>query len=196
MKKIYCLIIICTLIIGCKAKDDYYYLSAEAKKYMPYKEGEIFYLKDSFNDDIIPFKVTSVKNEMKQGHNSGSGHIYFGPSGDDYYEYCEIELTSTVNCFNIILKFEALETQNEDSEEYINFGFNASLKTCSYNAGLHYPKKSDIIDNVNYFKNTIAISGYDAGVYSRLVISEKGIVYLRVGEHYYHIEDYIVQNNG
>lgn len=195
MNKIYYLIIVFTIIIGCKAEDNYYYLSDEAKKYMSYNEGETFDLKDSSTGEVVSFKVSSIKTEMRQGHNSGSGHIYYGPSGDDFYEYCEIQLISTKNCFDVILKFKASQKANE-SEEYINFEFNASLETCNYNTSLHYPKKSDLIDNVNYFKNTIAVSGYDAGIYSRLVISEKGIVYIRIDEQYYHIEDYIVQNNG
>lgn len=195
MKKVFFLAIMSMIFIGCKAKDEYFYLSEKAKEYIPYKEGETFYLKDNITDQMVPFKIVSIESEMKQGSKSTAPLIYFGPSGDDFYEWCTVQLTSTTNCLKIALVFfvsEYTESGNNGVDKLL-FEFNAYMKNCNDDVNFYYSSDISFDENLSKFDGAIGFTGFSKGKkYSSIAISKLGIIYLRMGEQYYHREDYII----
>lgn len=177
-----------------EAEDNYHYLSDHAKQYIPYIKGQEFQLINNLSEQTLTIKVVDVKREILNGGKDSGGFLYLGPIGDDYYEVYTVELSSEDNCLNFDLKFFTSSNTIYDLTDDLEFEFYGKVSTCDDDIDFRYEDSNVFYEEYLQFnqpKKYIGLSKINSEP-SEISISTEGIIYLKIGDQYFHTSNYYI----
>lgn len=177
-----------------ETEDNYHYLSDHAKQYISYEQGEEFQLVNNVTQQTIHVKVDSVKREMINGGKENAGLLYLGPVGDDYYEVYTVELSSEDNCLDFDLKFFTSSNTIYDLADDLEFEFYGKVSICNDEIEFRYEDSNVFYEEYLQFnqpKKYTSLSKINSKP-SEISISMDGIIYLKIGDQYFHTSNYYI----
>ena len=177
-----------------EADDNYHYLSEHAKQYISYEKDEEFQLVNNVTQQTIHLKVDSVKREMINGGKENTGLLYLGPVGDDYYEVYTVELSSEDNCLDFDLKFFTSSNTIYDLTDDLEFEFYGKVSTCNDEIDFRYEDSNVFYEEYLQFNQPKKYTGLSKinSKPSEISISTDGIIYLKIGDQYFHTSNYYI----